>query len=98
MALGIGAATSIFSVVKGVLINPLPYPRSEELVAIFHNTPGVDFGGSVAMSPSMLFTYCQENHAFQSIGGWSPSSATVTGLAEPERVRAMLITSGSMQT
>src|SRR5262245_43595314 len=97
LALGIGATTAIFSVVNGVLIKSLPYPRADELVAISHAAPGANFGGEVGMSPSMLFTYREESRVFQSIGGWIPNDAIVTGLAEPERTRVMLVTYGTLQ-
>lgn len=97
LALGIGAATSIFSVVNGVLIKPLPYPDADELVSVSHFAPGMGFTEPVGMSPSMLFTYREEGHVFQSIGGWSPDAATVTGFAEPERIRTLLITFGTLQ-
>src|SRR5262245_64468152 len=41
LALGIGASTAIFSVINGVLLKPLPYWRSEQLVALMHTAPGV---------------------------------------------------------
>lgn len=94
LALGIGATTAIFSVVNGVLIKPLPYPDADELVGVSHLAPGMGFDKPVGMSPSMLFTYREEGHVFRSIGGWSPNAATVTGLAEPERIRTLLITFG----
>ncbi len=97
LALGVGATTAIFSVVNGVLIKPLPYPDADRLVGISHVAPGMGFDEAVGMSPSMLFTYGEESRVFQAIGGWSPGAATVTGLAEPERARVLMITYGLLQ-
>ena len=40
LAIGSGAATATFAVVKSVLLDPLPYPEADELVAIWHEAPG----------------------------------------------------------
>ena len=98
LAIGIGANTAVFSVVNGVLIKPLPYPNSEELVGVWHSAPGAGFKeGIVPASPTMLFTYREEGRVFQEFGLWSDGGVTVTGLAEPEQVRSLSVTYGTLQ-
>jgi hypothetical protein len=45
LAIGIGANTAIFSVVDGILLKPLPYSHSENLVSLDHKAPGLDIPG-----------------------------------------------------
>ncbi|MEO8661606.1 MAG: permease prefix domain 1-containing protein, partial [Bryobacteraceae bacterium] len=56
LALGIGSATAIFSVINGVLLQPLPYPESERLVALRHTAPGIGIE-DLNLAASLYFTY-----------------------------------------
>ena len=56
LAAAVGANTAVFSVIEGVLLKPLPYPHSDELVGIWHTAPGLNLD-EVNMSPSNYFIY-----------------------------------------
>ncbi len=91
LALGIGASTAIFSVIEGVLLKPLPYPHSERIVALWHTAPGINIK-ELNLAVSLYFTYSEENRVFQDVGMWTPDTASITGLAEPEEVPGLAVT------
>jgi predicted permease len=101
LAIGIGANTAVFNVVNSVLLKPLHYPKAEQLVAMRQAAPGAAGLASVSnglrLSPSMYFTYAEQNRTFQSLGVWVNDTANVTGLAEPEQVRTVLVSDGVLQ-
>jgi predicted permease len=102
LAIGIGANTAVFSVLNSVLIKPLPYPKSEQLVGVWLEAPGAagltNFVEGLRLSPSMYFTFSEQNRTFQSLGVWVTGTANVTGIAEPEQVHTALITDGVLQS
>ena len=101
LAIGIGANTAVFTVLNNVLLKPLAYPNAEELVSVWHKAPGAEGLGSVSgdlrLSASMYFTYAGQNRTLQAVGVWSPGTANVTGLAEPEQVRTVFVSDGTLQ-
>ena len=97
LAVGIGANSAIFSVVNGVLLKPLPFRDSERLVGVWHKAPGLGFDG-LNQAPAFHLTYREQNRVFEDIGMWGYSSASITGLAEPEEVAAVRVTEGILPT
>jgi predicted permease len=102
LALGIGANTAVFSILNSVLLKPLPYPKSEQLTGVWLAAPGAgglaNFSEGLRLSPSMYFTFAEQNRSFQSFGVWTAGTANVTGVAKPEQVRTASITDGVLQT
>jgi len=101
LAIGIGANTAVFSVVSSVLLKPLPYPDSDQLVSLSLNAPGAEglatFQKGLPLSPSMYFTFSENNRTFQSLGTWNAQKANVTGLARPEEVNVVFVTGGILE-
>ncbi len=94
LALGIGATTATFGVIDSILIRPLAYPQAEALVSVSHTVAELPGLATAPCSPSMYFTYREENRTFEQFGVWSSNGASVTGLAEPEMLRALFVTYG----
>jgi predicted permease len=93
LSLGIGGTTAIFSVVNSVLLRPLPFPDSHELVAVHHTMPGIGVP-ETPLSPALYLTFRDHSRTVEDIGVWRWAPVTVTGLAEPEQVAALQVTDG----
>ncbi|HUR33683.1 MAG TPA: ABC transporter permease [Vicinamibacterales bacterium] len=93
LALGIGATTAVFSVVRGVLLKPLPFRDPERLVALYHVTPArqQDFQGA-----STYFTYRAHGRVFEDIGLWSSGNVAAIRRGTPEQLRAVRVTDGTL--
>jgi len=91
LAVGIGANTAIFTVVNRVLLRPLPLSEPDRLVAVWQTAPGLNIKDLNA-SPSTYFTYREEGKVFEDIALWRNGGATVSGLAEPERINTLVVT------
>ncbi len=88
LALGIGANTAIFSVVNGVLLNPLPYDHPEQLVALYSRTS--DFEQSSISYPNFL-DWVRDNHTFSALAAYRGEDFSLTGIGEPERLPGEMV-------
>jgi putative ABC transport system permease protein len=95
LALGIGANTAIFSVVRGVLLKPLPFDDADRLVGVWHTAPGIGIP-ELNMSPATYLIYREEGRVFEDVGLWNGGAVSVTGSGEPERVQALFVTDGTL--
>ena len=84
LALGIGANTAVFSLVKAALLSPLPYGDAERLMVIW----GPDRAETTHLSLQEVFNYPRETSSFVDIAGYQEYDASFTGGQEPELVRA----------
>jgi predicted permease len=97
LAVGIGANTVIFSVVDGVLLKPLSYPHSEQLIGIWHNAPGIGAGlRQLNIAPFLYFTDREQSKTLEDVGIYQDDNVAVTGTGEPERVPGMDVTDGTL--
>ncbi|HUQ79646.1 MAG TPA: ABC transporter permease [Gemmatimonadaceae bacterium] len=90
LALGIGAATTIFSVVNGLLIAPLPYRDPEQLVTFWGTAPERQL--DEVSFPSGLFVGIRaKSRAFTAMSAFEPAGFTITGGGDAMRVNAATV-------
>ncbi len=90
LALGIGANTALFSVVNGVLLNPLPYPQPDQLVTLHESKPNFETG---SISYPNFLDWQKDNHTLSSMAVSRSVSFNLTGLGDAEEVNAQFVTS-----
>ncbi len=96
LGVGVGATALIFSVVEGVLLKPLPYPHSDQLISVAHTAPGIGLK-ELNMAPSIYFIDREQSATLQDIGAYDSDSLTVTGVGEPEHVTGLDFTDGTLR-
>jgi predicted permease len=95
LAIGIGANTVIFSVVEGVLLKPLSYSHADRLIGVWYHIPGIEIE-NMPMAPFLYFIEREQNTTFEDIGVYQGDSFSVTGAGEPEHVRGLDVTDGTL--
>src|SRR5437016_1824142 len=96
LALGIGANTAIFSVINAVLLRPLPFSNSEQLMAVWESdqTRGVSRG---SYSYPNFMDLREQNHSFDQVASYHQSDFIMTGRGEPARLQGEVVTANLFQ-
>jgi putative ABC transport system permease protein len=92
LALGIGANTAIFSVVHAVLLNPFPYPESQQIAFIGETRQGES--GTMPVTYPDYLHWAKHAQSFEQLAWVNSHSAALTGIAEPALLRVAPATAG----
>ena len=95
LALGIGANTALFSVVNGVLLNPLPYPHPYQLVALYGKAPGYD---QAPIAYPNFLDWQRDTNSFSSIALYHNEDYNFTGTDKAERLSGYMISANFFDT
>jgi putative ABC transport system permease protein len=91
LALGIGANTAIFSVVNSVLLTPLPFPESHELMAVFESDPQRGMMRGSYSYPN-FFDLRDQNSVFEKLACYRQGDFIMTGVGDPAHLRGAVVT------
>ena len=86
LALGIGASTSIFSVVHAVLMRSLPYSNADRLVMVWENNRRRDPKQQNVINLGNFFDWKEQNHVFEDMAAFIDRNAKLTSDGEPEEI------------
>lgn len=89
VALGIGINTAVFSVMKAVVLDPLPFPQSENLVAIHQVSKGISGG----VSYPNFEDWRRSSKSFEGMAVYAPTSATLTTRDRAQRIFGATVSS-----
>jgi predicted permease len=90
LALGIGANTALFSVINGVLLNPLPFVQPNQLVTLSESKPNFEYG---SVSYPNFRDWQKDNHSFSALAIFRSSALSLTGVGEAQQVRVEFVSS-----
>jgi putative ABC transport system permease protein len=88
LALGIGANVAAFTVVRAVLLSPLPFPHPERLVRIYDDLRGSN-SRDVGISAPELWDLRDSSNVFEDISAIYPSDGNLTGGEKPQRIELL---------
>jgi putative ABC transport system permease protein len=88
LALGIGATTAIFSLINGVLLEPLPYEQPGQLVHLWEMRPN---GKPGDVSSGAFMDWREHNTSFEGVSAIRGAAANLTGTGQPERIHGLRV-------
>jgi predicted permease len=94
LALGIGATTTIFSLVYGIVLKPLPYEKPAQLVQLFESSSP---GEQNSVSPGVFFDWHEQSTLFEGIAAYSGHTLNFNGGGEPERINGVRMSANGLQ-
>jgi predicted permease len=95
VAIGVGANTTIFSVVEGVLLKPLPYKDADRLIGVWYKAPAINIP-KINMAEYLYFIDREQSKTLEDIGVYDFLSFHITGGAQPEQVQGLEVTDGTL--
>lgn len=91
LAIGIGASAALFTVVNGVLLEPLPYPGADRVVRLFHRN---DLGSRTVLSDPDFADIAERSTAYAALAQFGSEVTSVAGGSEPTRTMRTQATAG----
>jgi len=91
LALGIGANTAIFSVVNGILLNPLPYQEPDRILCLFEKLPDSKF---TSISYPNFLDWQRVNRTFSAMAAYRGRGVTISGVDEPQHLQGEMVSAG----
>jgi predicted permease len=95
LAFGIGANTTVFTVMESILLKPLSYPQSDRLMGVWYKAPGISIP-KLGIAPYLYFIDREQSKTLEDIGMVAAGFYSMTGGAQPERVPALQVTDGAL--
>jgi putative ABC transport system permease protein len=95
LALGIGATSAIYSVVRGVVLRPLPYPEPERIVTIWENNIRRNRTRNVISSANFV-AWTERNRSFEQLGTVGPARLNLVLDGRPEEVAGLSASAGAL--
>jgi predicted permease len=95
LALGIGANTALFSVANGVLLNPLPFPAPNQLVALYAKRVGFE---RASISYPNFLDWQRDNRSFAAMAAFRQDDFNLTGSGEAEHIRGGMVSADFFAT